>query len=182
MDKGINAILFGLAALGPGLYLIVHDLPETSSYLAQITLSGLPTLLGGILAGFGVVGVVTAAAGMRRRGDEAIDLKVSADGLTVRGGRTIPWDAVSRVVAVHYRNAANIRPLWERADLNRAVVLQLERPVDLPRVTTGRGEPCLTVRLNPYPAIEYRDLYDSMVADFERRGIPVELEHRSKPT
>lgn len=182
MDKGINGILFGLAAFLPGLYLITHGLPETSSYLAQITLSGLPTFLGGILAGFGVVGVVTAAAGMRRRGDDAIDLRTSAAGLTVRGKRTIPWDAVSRVVAVHYRNAANIRPLWERADLHRGFVVQLERPVDLPRVRTRHGEPCLTVRLIHYPAIEYRDLYDSTVADLERRGIPVELERRSTPT
>jgi len=182
MDRGVNAVLFGLAALGPGLYLIAHDLPETSSYLSQITLSGLPTLLGGILTLFGLVGVVTAAAGMRRRGDDAIDLKTSAAGLTVRGGRTVPWDAVSRVAAVHYRNAATIRPLWDRADLHRALVVHLARPLDLPRVRTTRGGPTLTVRLARYPAIDYRDLYDSTVAELERRGIPVEVERRSTPT
>ncbi|CAM3631797.1 hypothetical protein [Isoptericola cucumis] len=167
---------------GTGLYLALNDLPETSSYLSQIVLSGTPTTVGGACIVFGCFGMVTALIGMARKGEDAIDLKFSSRGITVRGGHKIPWDAISHVTGIRYDNRAAIQLMWDRADLNRAFVIHLKEPVDIPRLTTKDGVPQLKIDVLRYPAEDYRPLYERTVAEFERRRIPVDMVHRTKET
>lgn len=161
-----------------GIYLIANDLPSTSSYLAQIVLQGLPTVAGAILVIFGVVALVTALNGGARRDNEAIDLKAKASGLTVRGGRKINWDSITSVTGIEHVNNAKVQVLWDRADLNRSLDIYLDEPLEGLGGMSKDGKPYVRVSLRHYPAVEYRTLYEQMLDQFERRGIPLAFEAR----
>ncbi|GAB2489812.1 hypothetical protein GCM10027063_33880 [Promicromonospora xylanilytica] len=182
IDKSLNHLTFGLAMFLPGLYLALNNLPETSSRLAQLTLSGIPTTFGGISIFFGCVGLATAVRGSVRKGDDAIDLKLSSRGITVRGGQEIPWDSIARVTDIRYSNHAAIQLLWDRADLNSAFMVHLKEPLDIPGIRTKDGEHRLKINVLRYPAVDYKPLYESVVAEFERRRIPVDTERTTKET
>lgn len=181
-ERGFLLLFLGSVTLWCGIYLTSNDLPATSSDRAQITLQGLPTLLGGICVLFGVVGLVSGIRGSVRKGSDAIDLKPSARGLRVRGDRLIPWESISAVTDVQYWNRANLQLLWDRADLNRALILHLDEPLDVPRITVKEGEARLQIPLLRYPAVDYRPLYESLLEEFARRGVPVRTERTSKET
>lgn len=116
-----------------------------------------------------------------RKGADAIDLKPSARG-RVRGGRLIPWESISAVTAVQYWDHANLQLRWDRADLNRALILHLDEPLDVPRITVKDGAARLRIPLLRYPTVAYRPLYESMLEEFARRGIPVRTGRKPKET
>ncbi|ALG30144.1 hypothetical protein AOZ07_14930 [Glutamicibacter halophytocola] len=180
IDKSFSLLLLGAILCFLGIYLIANDLPSTSSYLAQIILQGIPTVVGAILVIFGVVGLVTALKGVARKGNEAIDLKVKASGITVRGGHKISWDSVTSVTGIEHVNNAKVQVLWDRADLNRSLDIYVNEPLDGPVEKSKDGNPCVRVSLRHYPAVEYRTLYEEMLDQFERRGIP--LAFKAQPT
>lgn len=182
IDKSLNHLTFGLAMFLPGLYLALNNLPETSSHLAQITLSGIPTTFGAISIFFGCFGLATAVPGALRKGADAIDLKLASQGITVRGGHEIPWDSISRVSDIRYRNHAAIQMLWDRADLNSALMIHLKEPLDIPAIRTKDGEHRLKIDVLRYPAIDYKPLYESVIAELGRRRIPVDTEQATKET
>ncbi|WP_109472152.1 hypothetical protein [Ornithinimicrobium cavernae] len=182
IDRSLSNLLFGFAMLGPGLYLILNDLPHTSSYLSQIVLSGMPTTLGGISIIFGCIGMTTGLAGAARKGDDAIDLELSSQGITVQGGYEIPWEGISHVTSITYYNRAPLQISWDRADLNRAFVLHLKEHLGIPRIVTKDGVPELKVKVVHYPAVDYMPLHESVISQFERRRIPVDVEWKSKET
>lgn len=117
-----------------------------------------------------------------RKGADAIDVKPSARGLRVRGGRQIPWESISAVTAVQYWDHANLQLRWDRADLNRALILHLDEPLDVPRITVKDGAARLRIPLLRYPTVAYRPLYRSMLEEFARRGIPVRTGRKPKET
>ena len=162
-----------------GIYLIANDLPSTSSYLSQIVLQGIPTVIGAILAIFGVVALVTALKGAARKGNEAIDLRFKASGLTVRGGRKINWDSITSVTGIEHVNNAKVKVLWDRADLNRSLEIYVDDSVDGPIGNSKDGTTYVRVSLRHYPAIEYRTLYEQMLDQFEKRGITLVFEARA---
>ncbi|MGO1259758.1 MAG: hypothetical protein ACTMII_12465 [Brachybacterium sp.] len=182
VDRGSLLLFLGSVTLWCGIYLIRNDLPETLSQRAQITLQGMPTIFGGICVLFGVVGLVSGIRGSVRTGADAIDLKPSARGLRVRGDHLIPWESISAVTAVQYQNDAKLQILWDRADLNRALVLHLDELLGVPRITVKDGEARLRIPLLRYPAVDYRPLYESMLEEFARRGVRVEVERKHKQT
>lgn len=179
IDKGFSLVLLGGILCIVGIYLIANDLPSTSSYLSQIVLQGIPTVIGAILAIFGVVALVTALKGAARKGNEAIDLRFKASGLTVRGGRKINWDSITSVTGIEHVNNAKVKVLWDRADLNRSLEIYVDDSVDGPNGNSKDGTTYVRVSLRHYPAIEYRTLYEQMLDQFEKRGIPLVFEARA---
>ncbi|MFC4337624.1 hypothetical protein [Salininema proteolyticum] len=176
-------LLFMAAILLPlGLYLILNDLPDTSSRRAQIIVQWTPATFGALFLIYGGIGLATAWSGAARKGRDAIDLAIGLNGITVRGGREIPWTAISSVTSIRYDNNSKIALLWDRADLNCAFEVRLNEAVDVPRLRTKDGVPCLKINLLRYPAAEYTRLYDLAVSRFEGRRIPVDTERKMKQT
>lgn len=97
-------------------------------------------------------------------------------------GRQIPWESISAVTAVQYWDHANLQLRWDRADLNRALILHLDEPLDVPRITVKDGAARLRIPLLRYPTVAYRPLYRSMLEEFARRGIPVRTGRKPKET
>ncbi|WP_157884130.1 hypothetical protein [Arthrobacter alpinus] len=182
LDRSFKNLLFGLLMFLPGLYLATIDLPGTPSYLSQIRVSGLPMVTGGICIIFGCIGFVIGLKGTVRKRENAIDLKISAKGLTVRGGYEIPWDSISHVTSMQYYNRASIQAMWDRADLNCAFVVHLNEPSDIPRLKTKDGVPQLKINVFRYPAVDYKPLYEWVIDEFERRRIPVDKKMKTKET
>ncbi|MFK3836689.1 hypothetical protein [Microbacterium sp. NPDC087868] len=180
IDKGFSLLAIGMILLLMGIYLIANDLPETSSYLAQIVLQGIPTVVGSILLIFGAVALASAVKGAGRKAADAIDLKVKASGLTVRGGHKIAWASIASVMGVEHVNNAKVQVLWDRADLNRTLEIYLHEPVEGQPGKFREGKPYIQVSLRHYPAVEYRALYEKIIDQFENRGIPLVFE--AKPT
>ncbi|MFJ2316625.1 hypothetical protein ACIOTN_07960 [Glutamicibacter sp. NPDC087661] len=180
IDKGFSLLAIGMILLLMGIYLIANDLPETSSYLAQIVLQGIPTVVGSILLIFGAVALASAVKGAGRKAADAIDLKVKASGLTVRGGHKIAWASIASVMGVEHVNNAKVQVLWDRADLNRTLEIYLHEPVEGQPGKFREGKPYIQVSLRHYPAVEYRALYEKIIDQFENRGIPLAFE--AKPT
>ncbi|POH56968.1 hypothetical protein [Arthrobacter glacialis] len=182
LDRSFKNLFFGFLMFFPGLYLATIDLPGTPSYLAQIRVGGLPMAVGGICVIFGCIGFATGVMGTFRKRENAIDLKISAKGLTVRGGHEIPWDSISHVTSIQYHNHAAIQAIWDRADLNSAFVVHLKEPLGIPRLKTKAGIPQLKIKLFRYPALDYKPLYDWVGTEFERRHIPVDMKWKTKET
>lgn len=182
LDRAFKNLFFGLIMFFPGLYLASIDLPGTPSYLAQIRVSGTPMVVGGILIVFGCIGFAIGLKGTVRKGKNAIDLKISAKGLTVRGGDEIPWDSISHVTSIQYYNWAAIQAMWDRADLNCALVVHFKEPLDISRLKTKDGAPQLKINVFRYPAVDYKPLYEWVIAEFERRGISVDMKRKTKET
>ncbi|MGH3652416.1 hypothetical protein [Glutamicibacter sp.] len=110
----------------------------------------------------------TAMLAMRRKGVDAIDAKIRASGLILRGGRKVAWDEIGSVTAISFHNDAKVQLLWDRAELHRRLDVQLKLP----------GIQALRVDLVRYPAVDYLGLYESLLDEFERQRIPVA--HRKK--
>lgn len=182
LDRSFKNLFFGFIMFFPGQYLASIDLPGTPSYLAQIKVSWTPMVVGGICIIFGCIGFAIGLMGTFRKRENAIDLKISAQGLTVRGGHRIPWDSISHVTSIQYYNRAAIQAMWDRADLNCAFVVHLKEPLDIPRLKTKDGVPQLKVNLFRYPAVDYKPLYEWVSAEFERRRIPVDKMRKTKET
>jgi len=180
LDRGFKNLFFGFLMFLPGLYLVLHDLPRTSSYLSQIKISGMPLVVGAICIILGCIGTAKGLAGVARTGDNAIDLAASSRGITVRGGHTIPWDSISDVTSITYHNHAAIQITGDRADLNRALVLHLTDPMDLPNVRSRGGSPRLKIKLIHYPAIDYMPLFTKTEAEIARRRIPITSETKTQ--
>lgn len=178
IDKSFSLLALGGILCALGIYLIANDLPATSSYLAQITLQGIPTTVGGILIIFGVIGLATALKNSARKTSEAIDLIIKPSGITVRGGHKIAWSSIHSVTDIQHVNDAKVQVLWDRADLNRSLDIYLDEPLDIPRCKLRDGKPVVRVCLRYYPAVEYRMLYESILDQIERRGIAVEFERQ----
>ncbi|POH56967.1 hypothetical protein CVS28_17985 [Arthrobacter glacialis] len=182
MEKSTKLLFVAAIMLPLGLYLILNGLPDTSSSRARIIVNGTPTMVGGLALIYGCVGVLTAWSGMARKGSDAIDLKIASSGITVRGGHKIPWKSISRVTSIQYDNTAKIQLLWDRADLNRAFEVHFNGPMDIPRLRTKDGVPYLKVNVVRYPAVDYTLLHEAFIAEFERRGIPIDEKRKTKET
>lgn len=168
VQRSTPLLMIATIMLPLGLYLVANDLPETSIRRAQLMASWTPTFFGAILLLFGAWGVGTAVLAMRRTGAEAIDAKISASGLILRGGRKVAWEEIGSVTAISFQNDAKVQLLWDRAELHRRLEVQLKQP------ETGT----LRVDLVRYPAVDYLGLYESLLDEFERQRIPVK--HRKK--
>lgn len=168
VQRSTPLLMIATIMLPLGLYLVANDLPETSIRRAQLMASWTPTFFGAILLLFGAWGVGTAVLAMRRTGAEAIDAKISASGLILRGGRKVAWEEIGSVTAIRFQNDAKVQLLWDRAELHRRLEVQLKQP------ETGT----LRVDLVRYPAVDYLGLYESLLDEFERQRIPVK--HRKK--
>ncbi|WP_073707733.1 hypothetical protein [Glutamicibacter sp. 0426] len=168
VQRSSQLLMMAWILLPLGLYLVANDLPETSVRRAQLMASWTPTFFGAILLLFGAWGVGTAVLAMRRKGVDAIDAKIRASGLILRGGRKVAWEEIGSVTAISFQNDAKVQLLWDRAELHRRLEVQLKQP------ETGT----LRVDLVRYPAVDYLGLYESLLDEFERQRIPVK--HRKK--
>ena len=168
VQRSTPLLMIATIMLPLGLYLVANDLPETSIRRAQLMASWTPTFFGAILLLFGAWGVGTAVLAMRRKGVDAIDAKIRASGLILRGGRKVAWEEIGSVTAISFQNDAKVQLLWDRAELHRRLEVQLKQP------ETGT----LRIDLVRYPAVDYLGLYESLLDEFERQRIPVK--HRKK--
>ncbi|MBM7769635.1 hypothetical protein [Glutamicibacter nicotianae] len=168
VQRSSQLLMVAWILLPLGLYLVANDLPETSIRRAQLMASYTPTFFGAILLLFGAWGVGTAVLAMRRKGVDAIDAKIRASGLILRGGRKVAWGDIGSVTAISFQNDAKVQLLWDRAELHRRLEVQLKQP------ETGT----LRIDLVRYPAVDYLGLYESLLDEFERQRIPVK--HRKK--
>lgn len=178
MESSFKLILLAAILLPLGYYLIANGLPETPSDRARIIVSWTPTIAGAAVLIAGCIGIFTATRSLSRKQADAIDLKLRASGVTLRGGRKIPWEQIESVTAITCVNNSKIRLLWDRAELHRRLVLHLrEKSQQLNTQGSGRTESA-RVDLLRYPAAEYLRLYDSTLEQFKRRGIPVQFEKK----
>lgn len=168
VQRSAQLLMMAWILLPLGLYLVANDLPETSVRRAQLMASWTPTFFGAILLLFGSWGVGTAVLAMRRKGVDAIDAKIRASGLILRGGRKVAWEEIGSVTAISFQNDAKVQLLWDRAELHRRLEVQLKQPETR----------TLRVDLVRYPAVDYLGLYESLLDEFERQRIPVK--HRKK--
>ncbi|MET0977199.1 MAG: hypothetical protein ABWX63_00130 [Paeniglutamicibacter terrestris] len=174
MQMSVKLLIVAALLLPLGLYLIVNDLPDTSSQRAQIIFNGTPTIVGAMTLIYGCFGAVTAGAGMARKGAKAIDLIVKPSGITVRGGHKIPWDSIVSVTSIRFENDSKVQLLWDRADLHRSLNVYFDSALDIPSSKVKEGKSFVRVNLFRYPALEYANLYKVTLDQFERRGIPVD--------
>ncbi len=178
MESSFRLILLAAILLPLGYYLIANGLPETPSDRGRIIASWTPAIAGAALLVAGCIGIFTATRSLVRNQDDAVDLKLGAGGVTLRGGRKIPWEQIESVTAITFENNSKIVLLWDRAEMHRRLELHLrEQPQQANMRGTG-GTESARVDLLRYPAAEYLRLYDSTLEQFKRRGIPVHFEKK----
>lgn len=175
-------VLVGVALLARGWYLIANDLPDVSIRRLQITAQWGGTFLGIALLAFGAYGLVTGTLGMMRKGVDAIDLELGVAGITLRGGHVIPWESIAGATAVQYINNSKIPLLWNRRNLNRALLLRLREPLDFPGAASKDGRHTVTIKLQRYPATEYQKLFAEVVARLRSKRIQVVESRKHKQT
>ncbi|NKG21705.1 hypothetical protein [Paeniglutamicibacter terrestris] len=182
MQKSGSLLVLAAVLLPLGLYLILNDLPDISSRRAQIIVQWIPTVMGALTLVYGCIGMITAAAGISRKGKEAIDLKVQPSGITVRGGHKIPWESIVSVTSIQYENNSKVQLLWDRADLNRSLDVYVDKALDTRRNKTKDGRSHIRIDLLRYPAVDYMRLYEATLEQFARQGISVEDRKALKQT
>jgi hypothetical protein len=180
--RSLVLVLLGAPLFALGLYLVANGLPEMSVRKAEIWFSGGPLVLGAVGLVFGTYGLVSGIHGAMRTGDDAIDLELGKDGVTVRGGHMLPWESIKGVTAVQYINNSKARLLWRKSDLNRVLVLRLKEPLDVPGAASKDGKHTVRVRLLRYPAAEYQKLFAQVVESLRSRRIQVVGSKKYKQT
>lgn len=182
LRRGLHLLVIGMALLGLGIYLVSNGLPETSSRRPQLMAQAIPTLAGAFTLIFGVIGVVTAAVRIRRKGPPATDLELEQQGIKVRGDQLIPWGSVDSVISVKYVNSAKIQLLWNHDDLHRALLVILNEDIDIPGQKIVDGKPRITIDLLYYPATDYSKRYEAAIEQFNKRNISVTHQTKWKQT
>lgn len=182
LRRGTILVLIGVPVLARGWYLIANDLPDVSIRRLQIQVQLTWTTMGIILLAFGAYGLVTGAMGMMRKGAEAIDLELGDAGVTVRGGHVIPWGSIAGATAVRYIHKSKLPLLWNERNVNRALLLRLREPLDVPGAASKNGRHTVMVKLQRYPAAEYQKLFAEVVATLRSRRIQVVETTRHKQT
>lgn len=180
--RGAILMLVGVPLLAGGWYLIANDLPDVSIHRLQITVQATWTTLGIILLTFGAYGLVTGALGMMRKGVDAIDVELGEAGITVRGGHVIPWESIAGATAVQYINKSKIKLLWSERNLNRALLLRVREPLDVPGAASKDGKHTVQITLQRYPAAEYQKQFAEVVAALRSRRIQVVKSKKHKQT
>ena len=180
--RSLLLVLLGVPLFALGLYLVANDLPDMSSSRGQALFSWGPMIFGAVALAFGAFGLVTGILGTMRTGEDAIDLEFGDSGVTVRGGHVIPWGSIKGVTAVQYINDARIRLLWNSTNLNRALVLRLKEPLDVPGAASKDGEHRVRIKLRRYPGGDYQKLYAEVVAELRSRRIQVVETRKHKQT
>ncbi|APX32657.1 hypothetical protein BH708_07935 [Brachybacterium sp. P6-10-X1] len=175
-------MLVGVPLLARGWYLIANDLPDVSIRRLQITVQWGGTFFGIALLAFGAYGLVTGTLGMMRKGVDAIDLGLGDAGITVRGGHVIPWASIAGATAVQYINESKIQLLWNGRNVNRALLLRLREPLDVPGAASKDGKHTVQIKLQRYPAAEYQKLFAEVVAALRSRRIQVVEAKKHKQT
>ncbi|NHI17261.1 hypothetical protein [Microbacterium excoecariae] len=175
-------VLLGVPLLVLGIYLVVNDLPEMTVRKAEIWFSAGPLILGAVGLVFGAYGLVTSIPAAMRTGDDAIDLELGQDGVIVRGGHVIPWAMIKGATAVQYINSAKAQLLWDGKHLNRALVLRVKEPRDVPGAASKDGKHTVRIRLQHYAAAEYQKLFVQVVAKLRSNGIQVVEDKKHKQT
>ncbi len=175
-------MLVGVPLLACGWYLIANDLPDVSVRRLQIYVQGGGTLLGIALLIFGTYGLVTGILGMMRKGVDAIDLELGEAGITVRGGHVIPWESIAGATAVQYINESKAQLLWDTRNVNRALLLRVREPLNVPGAASKDGKHTVQITLQRYPAAEYQKLFAEVVATLRSRRIQVVESKKHKQT
>lgn len=167
LRRSLGLLAIGLPSLVLWYYLFSNDLLESSGTSRDP--QPIPLAIGLAACAFGVVGAFTALSGLRRTGKQAIDLVVDRAGITVRGGRHIPWTSIRSVTSIEYKNTAKYKVLWTDEELRRSLRVTIDE---------GNGEHELKIGLLRYPAKEYLKFYKATLEQFRRNRITVK--HQKK--
>ncbi|UYQ77095.1 hypothetical protein OF385_13880 [Glutamicibacter sp. JL.03c] len=174
LRKSLVILVIGAVLAYLGFFLISNDLPDTSSRRAQIGLQGIPAAFGGALLIFGAIGAVTALAGLKRTGAEAIDMIVEKSGLVVRGERRIPWESIESATSIQYKNEAKVKLLWDPSQLHRSLLLKVAGDAGLPGRQAADGGHEVKIDLVRYPEADYSKYFKMAMGQFSLHGIAVE--------
>lgn len=167
LRRSLVLLAIALVSLPLWYYLFSNDLLETSG--SSRDPQHVPLAIGLAACAFGVVGALTALLGVKRTGKQAIDLVVDRAGITVRGGRHIPWTSIRSVTSIEYKNTAKYKVLWTDEELRRSLRITIDE---------GNGEHELKIGLLRYPAKEYLEFYTATLEQFRRNRITVK--HQKK--
>jgi len=176
--KGLLLFVGGAMLAFLAYYLMSNDLPDYSSRRAQVSAQWLPAAFGIALLGFGAIGTVTAVAGLKRTGAQAIDMIVEKSGLVVRGERRIPWESIESVTSIQYKNEAKVKLLWDPSQLHRSLLLKVAGDAGLPGRQTADGGHEVKIALVRYPEADYSKYFKTAMGQFPLHGIAVE--HKTK--
>lgn len=175
-------MVVGVPMIARGWYLIANDLPDVSIRRAQINVQWGWTAFGITLLIFGAYGLVTGIRGMMRKGVDATDLELGKAGITVRGGHVIPWKSITGATAVQYINQSKAQLLWNKQNVNRALLLRVREPLDVPGAASKNGKHTVQIKLQRYPATEYQKPFAEVIATLRSRRIQVVESRKHKQT